>query len=61
MLLLKVGELATRTGLTVRTLHHYDTIELLKPSARSEASYRLYNQDGVARLHAIQALRHMGS
>lgn len=60
MLLLKVGELATRTGLTVRTLHHYDTIGLLKPSARSEAGYRLYNQDDVARLHAIQALRHMG-
>ena len=60
MLLLKVGELATRTGLTVRTLHHYDTIGLLKPSARSEAGYRLYNQEDVARLHAIQALRHMG-
>ncbi|MES2584807.1 MAG: MerR family transcriptional regulator [Pseudomonadota bacterium] len=60
MLLLKVGELAARTGLTVRTLHHYDTIELLKPSARSDAGYRLYNQDDVARLHAIQALRHMG-
>lgn len=59
-MLLKVGELATRTGLTVRTLHHYDTIGLLKPSARSQADYRLYNQDDVARLHAIQALRHMG-
>jgi len=59
-LLLKVGELATRTGLTVRTLHHYDTIGLLKPSARSDAGYRLYNQYDVARLHAIQALRHMG-
>lgn len=59
-MLLKVGELATRTGLTVRTLHHYDTIGLLKPSARSDAGYRLYNQDDVARLHAIQALRHMG-
>ena len=60
MLLLKVGELAARTGLTVRTLHHYDSIDLLKPSARSDAGYRLYNQDDVARLHAIQALRHMG-
>lgn len=59
-MLLKVGELATRTGLTVRTLHHYDTIGLLKPSARSDAGYRLYNQADVARLHAIQALRHMG-
>jgi len=59
-LLLKVGELATRTGLTVRALHHYDTIGLLKPSARSDAGYRLYNQEDVARLHAIQALRHLG-
>lgn len=57
---LKVGELAQRTGLTVRTLHHYDTIGLLKPSARSDAGYRLYNQDDVGRLHAIQALRHLG-
>lgn len=57
---LKVGELAARTGLTVRTLHHYDAIGLLKPSARSEADYRLYNQADVGRLHAIQALRHLG-
>lgn len=60
MLLLKVGDLASRTGLTVRTLHHYDTIGLLKPSARSDAGYRLYNQMDVARLHSIQALRHLG-
>ncbi|WP_342617422.1 MerR family transcriptional regulator [Rhodoferax sp. GW822-FHT02A01] len=59
-MLLKVGELARRTGLTVRTLHHYDAIDLLRPSARSEADYRLYNQTDVARLHAIQALRHLG-
>jgi DNA-binding transcriptional MerR regulator len=57
---LKVGELAKRTGLTVRTLHHYDGIGLLKPSARSDAGYRLYTQADVARLHAIQSLRHLG-
>ena len=34
-MLLKVGELARRSGLTVRTLHHYDAIGLLKPSARA--------------------------
>jgi MerR family transcriptional regulator, thiopeptide resistance regulator len=34
---LKVGELAKRCGLTVRTLHHYDHIGLVKPSARSES------------------------
>lgn len=59
-MLLKVGELASRTGLTVRTLHHYDTMGLLKPSARTGAGYRLYNRDDIARLHAIQALRQVG-
>ena len=59
-MLLKVGELAKHTGLTVRTLHHYDEIGLLKPSGRSEAGYRLYSHSDVARLHGIQALRQMG-
>jgi len=58
--LLKVGELAAHTGLTVRTLHHYDAIGLLRPSARSEVGYRLYSRADVARLHGIQALRHLG-
>lgn len=59
-MLLKVGELARQTGLTVRTLHHYDAIGLLAPSARSEAGYRLYDAADIARLHAIQALRLLG-
>ncbi|WP_338861657.1 MerR family transcriptional regulator (plasmid) [Mycetohabitans rhizoxinica] len=57
---LTVGELAKRSGLTVRTLHHYDAIGLLKPSARSEAGYRLYSRDDVARLYQIHALRRFG-
>ena len=60
-MLLKVGDLARRTGLTVRTLHHYDEIGLLTPSGRSEAGYRLYSQADVQRLHGIQTLRQMGS
>ncbi|HSV35656.1 MAG TPA: MerR family transcriptional regulator [Ramlibacter sp.] len=59
-MLLKVGELARHTGLTVRSLHHYDEIGLLKPSDRSESGYRLYSRADVARLHGIQALRHLG-
>ncbi|AVR98207.1 MerR family transcriptional regulator [Pseudoduganella armeniaca] len=58
--MLKIGELASRAGLTVRTLHHYDDIGLLSPSARSDAGYRLYSRDDVARLHQIQALRQFG-
>jgi DNA-binding transcriptional MerR regulator len=57
---MKVGDLARRSGLTVRTLHHYDEIGLLKPSGRSESGYRLYCSADVARLHGIQALRHLG-
>jgi len=59
-MLLRVGELAKRTGLTVRALHHYDSIGLLRPSGRSESGYRLYSRDDVARLHGIQTLRRMG-
>lgn len=57
---LKIGELAKRSGLTVRALHHYDNIGLLSPSARSDAGYRLYNRDDIARLHQVQALRRFG-
>ena len=59
-MLLKVGELARRAGLTVRALHHYDSIGLLRPSARSDSGYRLYSRDDVERLHCIQTLRRMG-
>lgn len=57
---LKVGELAKRTGLTVRALHHYDNIGLLTPSARSDSGYRLYNQADITRLYRIQALQRLG-
>ena len=58
--LMKVGALAARTGLTIRTLHHYDEIGLLSPSARTPSGHRLYNVHDVARLQQIQALRSMG-
>ncbi|MFB9243789.1 MerR family transcriptional regulator [Massilia antarctica] len=58
--LLKVGELASRAGVTVRALHHYDRIGLLKPSARAASGYRLYDRADVARLHQVQALRRFG-
>ncbi|NII09062.1 MerR family transcriptional regulator [Oleiagrimonas sp. C23AA] len=57
---LKVGELARRSGLTVRTLHHYHRIGLLEPSARSDAGYRLYTPGDVTRLYRIVALRRLG-
>ncbi len=56
----KVGELARRTGVSVRTLHHYDEIGLLSPSHRSEAGYRLYTETDVVRLQQIRSLRTLG-
>lgn len=58
--LLKVGELAARTGVTVRTLHHYEEIGLLKPSRRTESGHRLYAPQDVERLHRIRSLRQLG-
>lgn len=55
-----VGALAKRTGLTVRTLHHYDEIGLLSPSGRTEAGYRLYSDGDVRRLERIVLLRGLG-
>src|SRR5438270_4402650 len=57
---LKVGELARRTGLTVRTLHHYDEIGLLKPSLHTESGHRLYTANDIARLQQIVSLRQLG-
>jgi MerR family transcriptional regulator, thiopeptide resistance regulator len=57
---LQVGELSKRTGLTVRTLHHYDEIGLLKPSSHSESGYRLYTAADIARLQQVLSLRQLG-
>ncbi len=57
---LKVGELAKRTGLTIRTLHHYDEIGLLKPSLHTAAGHRLYTAADIARLQQVLSLRQLG-
>jgi DNA-binding transcriptional MerR regulator len=57
---MKVGELAGRTGLSVRTLHHYDEIGLLRPRQRTPSGHRIYGMDEVRRLQQIASLRHLG-
>jgi len=56
----KVGELAKRTGLSVRTLHYYDEIGLLSPSHYTTAGHRLYTARDIIRLHKIKSLRQVG-
>jgi DNA-binding transcriptional MerR regulator len=57
---LRIGELATATGLTVRTLRHYDQIGLLRPKTRTEGGYRLYGEAEVRRLQQIRSLQSLG-
>jgi MerR family transcriptional regulator, thiopeptide resistance regulator len=56
----RIGELARETGLTVRTLHHYDRLGLLSPLSRTEGGHRCYTSGDVRRLHRIVALRSLG-
>lgn len=56
----KVGELARNTGMSVRALHHYDEIGLLRPSLRTAAGHRLYDRRDIERLQQIHSLRSMG-
>ena len=56
----RVGELARRTGLSVRTLHHWGDLALLVPSHRSAAGHRLYTAADIAHLQQIVALRGLG-
>ena len=60
MSLLKVGEIAKKTGLTVRALHHYDDIGLLTASCRSDTGYRLYTHDDLMQLQKIKSLQSLG-
>jgi MerR family transcriptional regulator, thiopeptide resistance regulator len=56
----RVGELAAKTGLTVRALHHYHAIGLLVPSTHHDGAHRRYTEADVRRLHHILALRGFG-
>lgn len=57
---LTVGQLARRTGVTVRTLHHYDELGLLVPSGRSASGYRLYREEDALTLASIVTYRRLG-
>lgn len=58
--LYQAHEFAELAGVTVRALHHYDRLGLLKPAHRSEAGYRLYSRKDLARLEQIVVLKFLG-
>lgn len=55
-----IGELADKTGLSLRTIRHYDEVGLLKPSGRTEGGFRLYTQEDLSRLILIRRMKPLG-
>lgn len=58
--LLQVGDLAKASGKTVRAIHHYEEVGLLRPHARSKGRYRLYGQGALVRVRWIGKLHDLG-
>lgn len=56
---LRIGEVARRTGLPVKTIRYYCDEGLLQPKDRSAGGYRLFDEDNLAELAIIRALRAM--
>ena len=57
---MKIGEFAKKSGVTIKTLLHYDKIGLLKPIKKTEAGYRIYCEDDLLKLQQITTLKFIG-
>jgi len=55
-----IGELAEKTGLSLRTIRHYDDVGLLKPTGRTDGGFRLYTADDLRRLMLIRRMKPLG-
>lgn len=58
--LMRIGELAERTGLSLPTLRHYDETGLLSPSTRTSGNFRLYSEADFERLMVIRRMKPLG-
>jgi DNA-binding transcriptional MerR regulator len=58
--LMQVGDLARESGKTVRAIHLYEELDLLRPAARSKGRYRLYGADALVRIRWISKLQGLG-
>ncbi len=58
--LVQIGDLARECGKTVRAIHLYEELDLLRPAARSKGGYRLYGREAAARIRWIGKLQDMG-
>ncbi|GAA3465269.1 MerR family transcriptional regulator [Saccharothrix longispora] len=58
--LLRIGELAARAGVSIRTIDYYTTLGLIDPAQRTAGGYRLYQPSDVDRIHLVQRLEVQG-
>jgi MerR family Zn(II)-responsive transcriptional regulator of zntA len=58
--MLRIGQLATKTGFTPKTLRYYEDLGLVRPDGRSESGYRLYGDAAVERLRFVNRARALG-
>lgn len=54
---MQIGEVAERTGLSLRTIRHYEEVNLVVPSARSRGGFRLYTEADITRLMVIRRMK----
>lgn len=57
---MQIGEVAERTGLSLRTIRYYGEVGLVEPSSRTEGGFRLYTDGDVARLELIKTMKPLG-
>jgi len=55
-----IGELADRTGLSLRTIRHYDDVGLLPATARTDGGFRVFSEDDFERLMVIKQMKPLG-
>ena len=58
--MLRIGQLATKTGFTPKTLRYYEDLGLVRPDGRSESGYRLYGDAAIERLRFVNRARALG-
>ena len=58
--LLQIGQVAERTGLSLRTIRFYEEHGLVRPTSRSGGGFRLYSDDDVARLEVVKRMKPLG-
>lgn len=57
---MRIGEVATRTGLSLRSLRHWEEVGLLRPSGRTEGGFRLYTEADVEKILVIRRMKPLG-